>query len=75
LLEGTAVEIYRITALLDGGASVDEVLEDYPSLSRQQVETARAYADVRPKTGRPDYPRTSVKQALREAGLEALDDA
>jgi len=75
LVEGTDVEVYRIDALLDGGASVEEVLEDYPSLSRQQVDTARAYADAHPKTGRPDYPSTSVKQALRGAGLEALDDS
>lgn len=74
LLEDTVIEVYRIAALLDGGASVDEILEDYPSLFREQVETARAYADADPKAGRP-YPSASVKRALRGAGLEALDDA
>lgn len=74
LLKGTTIEVYRIAALLDGGASIEEVLEDYPSLSAGQVETARAYAEAYPKAGRP-YPRTSVKRALRGAGLEALDDA
>jgi len=74
LLKGTSVEVYRIVALLDGGAPMEQVLEDYPSLSRNQVETARAYADAYPKAGRP-YPRTSVKRALQGAGLEALDDA
>jgi uncharacterized protein (DUF433 family) len=74
LLKGTQVEVYRIAALLDGGASLEQVLEDYPSLSRKHVETAKAYAQAYPKAGRP-YPRTSVKRALRGAGLEALDAA
>ncbi|MFG1304693.1 DUF433 domain-containing protein [Xanthobacter autotrophicus] len=74
LLKGTSIEVYRIAALLDGGAAIEQVLEDYPSLSRQEVETAKAYAEAHPKAGRP-YPRTSVKLALRGAGLEALDDA
>jgi uncharacterized protein (DUF433 family) len=74
LLKGTSVEVYRIAALLEGAAPVEQVLEDYPSLSRHQVETAQAYAEAYPKAGRP-YPRTSVKSALRGTGLEALDDA
>lgn len=74
LLKSTSVEVYRIAALLEGGAPIEQVLEDYPSLSRNQVETAQAYAEAYPKAGRP-YPRTSVKRALQGAGLEALDDA
>ncbi len=74
LLKGTEIEVYRITALLDGGASIEQILEDYPSLSRKEIEVTQAYADAYPKAGRP-YPRTSVKRALRGAGLEALDDA
>ncbi|MBZ9849669.1 DUF433 domain-containing protein [Mesorhizobium sp. CA14] len=72
LLKGKQVEVYRISALLDGGASVEQVLEEYPSLAREDVETAKAYAEAYPKVGRP-FPRTSVKRALRGAGLEALD--
>ena len=74
MLKGTSTEVYRIAALLEGGAPIEQVLEDYPSLSRNQVETAQAYAEAYPKAGRP-YPRTSVKRALQGAGLEALDDA
>jgi uncharacterized protein (DUF433 family) len=73
VLKGTDTEVHRIAALLDGELSVDEVLEDYPSLSREQVETAGAYAEAHPKAGRP-YPRTTAKRALRDAGLEALDE-
>ena len=74
ILKGTEIEVYRIATLLDGGASIEQVQEDYPSLSRGTIETAKAYADAYPKAGRP-YPRTSVKRALQRAGLEALDDA
>lgn len=73
VLKGTDIEAYRIAALLGGGLSVAEVLEDYPSLSCDQVETAKAYAEVHPKVGRP-YPRTTVKRALRSAGLQTLDE-
>ncbi|HJU16182.1 MAG TPA: DUF433 domain-containing protein [Stellaceae bacterium] len=73
VLKGGDVEVYRIAALLAGGLSVDQVLADYPSLSRDMVETARAYAEAYPKPGRP-YPRTTVKRALQGAGLEALDE-
>ena len=65
--------MYRIAALLAGGLSVSEVLEDYPSLSAEDVETAQTYAEAHPKAGRP-YPRTTAKRALKGAGLEALDD-
>ena len=74
LLKGTQVEAYRIAALLAGELTIDEVLADYPSLSREHVETARVSSEAHPNDGRP-YPRTSVKRALWGAGLEALDDA
>lgn len=74
VLKGTSVEVYRIAALLEGGATIEQVLEDYPSLSRKQIETAQVYAEAYPKAGRP-YPRISAKRALQGAGLEALDDA
>lgn len=73
LLKGTTIEVYRIAALLDGGLAPDEVADDYPSLSRDDIETARAYAGAYPKNGRP-YPRTTAKRALAGIGLEALDE-
>lgn len=73
LLPGTDVEVYRIASLLDGGMSVEEVGADYPSLSRDSIEAAKAYAEAHPKPGRP-YPKTTAKRALHGAGLEALDE-
>lgn len=73
VLKGTDIEVHRIAALLDGGMSMADVLADYPSLARDAVEAARAYAGVHPKPGRP-YPKNTAKRALRAAGLEALDE-
>jgi uncharacterized protein (DUF433 family) len=73
MVKGTDIEAYRIAALLDGGLTVDEILSDYPSLTRDAIETARSYSEAHPKPGRP-YPRTTAKRALRGAGLEALDE-
>jgi uncharacterized protein (DUF433 family) len=72
ILKDAGVEVCRIAALLDGGLTADEVMGDYPSLTRDQIETAKAYAEAYPTAGRP-YPRLTVKRALRGAGLEALD--
>ena len=77
ILEPRGVEVYRIAALLNGGLSVNAVLEEYPFLSRSAVELARAYAQTRPRPGRP-YPRTTANRAIRDIDLDMpeamLDD-
>ena len=73
VLKGTGIEVYRIAALLIGGLNPEEVREDYPSLTPDAIAVAKAYADAHPKPGRP-YPSTTVKRALKGAGLEALDE-
>jgi len=73
VLKGTGVEVYRIAALLSGGLTPEEIREDYPSLTPDAIAVAKAYADAHPKPGRP-YPSTTVKRALKGAGLEALDE-
>jgi len=73
VLKGTAIEVHRIAALLDGGLSAQDICTDYPLLDPALVQVARAYAEAHPKPGRP-YPRTTLKRALKGAGLEALDE-
>jgi uncharacterized protein (DUF433 family) len=74
VLKNTNIEVHRIAALLHGGMTADEILADYPSLTRSGIDTAKAYAEAHPKAGRP-YPRMTAKRALRGAGLEALEEA
>jgi len=73
LLKGTDVEVHRIAALLGGGMTPDEICKAYPSLTLEEVATAKAYAEAHPKAGRP-YPSNTVKRAVKGAGLEALDE-
>lgn len=73
ILKGTRIEAHRIAALLAGGMSPEEVAEDYPSLSLDQIATAKAYAEAYPKSGRP-YPPRTLKRTLKGAGLDALDE-
>lgn len=73
ILKSTQIEVHRIAALLAGGMTPEQVRQDYPSLTLDQIATAKAYAEAYPKTGRP-YPAKTVKRVLKGAGLEALDD-
>lgn len=73
LMKDTDIEVHRIAALLDGGMAPEEIAEDYPGLTRDQIETAREFAAAHPKPGRP-YPRTTFKRLLRNSGLHELDE-
>jgi len=65
VIPGTRVQIYRIAALLDGGADIASIMDDYPSLTQDQIEEAWEYAKVNPNPGR-QYPNRSFKRALLE---------
>lgn len=73
VLRGTNIEVHRLAALAEGGASIDHILDDYPSLTKDQVEIALAYAKAHPKLGKP-YPKLSAKTAMRNIDLSGLED-
>jgi uncharacterized protein (DUF433 family) len=56
---GTRVPVYDVAASVAAGLSMDEILEGYPSLKRDQVELAALYAEANPQRGRPRQ-RTAV---------------
>jgi uncharacterized protein (DUF433 family) len=70
LIVGTDIPIYRISALLAGGLSVDEILKDFPSLSREQIESARIFSSLHTANR---YPSMSLKRLLRDSGMYELD--
>ncbi len=75
VLKGSDISVYEIAALA-GGQTIEEILEDYPSLSAKKVQRAIDYAHAYPKKGRP-YPKTSLKRALgtlAEVGVFDLPD-
>lgn len=53
ILRGTRMTVYSVLGRLDGGDSVDDILDDNPHLSREAVETAALYARTHPLVGRP----------------------
>lgn len=70
LIPGTTVPVYVVAGLAQG-QTTEEILEDYPSLTREQVESAIEHAKVHPRMGRP-YPARSFKRMigdLAEAGV------
>jgi uncharacterized protein (DUF433 family) len=71
-ISGTSIPLYRISALLDGGMSIAEVLEDFPSLTAQQIVMARDYARQHPNFGKP-YPKKSLKRLVGNSGLAELE--
>jgi uncharacterized protein (DUF433 family) len=72
LIKGTDISVYEIAAL-GKGQSLEEILEDYPSLNEAQVRDAIEFAEAYPKAGRP-YPRKSFKRALAELADSGLFD-
>ena len=73
VVEGTELSVYLLAALAEG-QTADEVLQDYPGLTRQQLERAVAYAAIYPKKGRP-YPTRSFKRMLADAAGSGAFDA
>lgn len=53
VIKGTRLSVYAVRGRLDGGESIDAIVDDYPSLSREAVTTALLYARTHPLVGRP----------------------
>jgi uncharacterized protein (DUF433 family) len=64
LIKGTSIPVHMVASLARS-QSVAEIVEDFPSLSPEQVEAAIEYAKAYPKRGRP-YPARSLKRTLAE---------
>ena len=66
-IRGADVEAHRIAALVFGGMSIDEVIEDYPILGRDEIDAAVRYAAANPEPMRP-FPTRTAKSVLRHGG-------
>jgi uncharacterized protein (DUF433 family) len=53
VFRGTRIPVDLVATMSTQGASVDEILEGYPALSREQVELAPLYVAAFPRRGRP----------------------
>jgi len=53
VFKGTRVPVQQIALEVESGGTLEEILEDYPSVSREQAELATLYMRAHPNAGRP----------------------
>lgn len=53
VVRGTRIGVHTLADLARQGASTEELLEDYPSLTAESLEAALAWARMYPRRGRP----------------------
>jgi uncharacterized protein (DUF433 family) len=61
VFKGTRIPVYGIVAMLDAGASAEELLSGYPKLTERMIELARVWVCAHPRRGRP--------KSLKDLGL------
>ncbi len=53
VITGTRITVYAVLGRLQGGDSVDDLVEDYPEVPREAFMAAELYAKAHPLRGRP----------------------
>ena len=67
VIAGTRIPVSALSDMLTQGATPEEIVEGYPSLSTEQVRLARVYASAHPRRGRP----AARPWAQPEGGVQA----
>jgi uncharacterized protein (DUF433 family) len=62
---GTRIPVHAIADMLSQGATVAEILEGYPALTREKVELAPMYVKAFPRRGRPVMRSWAKRPPLR----------
>jgi uncharacterized protein (DUF433 family) len=65
VFKGTRIPVRLVADMLADGASVDEVVEDYPRLDARTIELGRIWAAAHPRRGRP---RSLVERGAKLVG-------
>ncbi len=52
VFRGTRIPVYLIADMIEQGTPIDEILEGYPSLTREMVEHASVFATLHPRPDR-----------------------
>jgi uncharacterized protein (DUF433 family) len=53
IVRGTRIPAHSVLSRIEGGDSIESLLEDYPEVKREAFEAAVGYARTHPKRGRP----------------------
>jgi len=56
VIAGTRLPVRAVAERVKGGDSIDDLLDDYPHISRKAFQTALIYAQSHPRRGRPARP-------------------
>ena len=70
---GTRIPVHAVADMLFQGATVDEILEGYPALTREKIELATMYVQAFPRRGRPS-PRPWAKHRPRRVTKHRLSN-
>lgn len=54
VIRGTRITVYSVLSRIEGGDSLDDLVQDNPDLPREAFEEAVAYARVHPLAEAPD---------------------
>jgi uncharacterized protein (DUF433 family) len=72
VFRGTRLPVYLVAHMVEQGTRIDEIREEYPSLTREMVEYAGIYATTHPRRGRPpEQPWSGRKPLGRREGQVA----
>lgn len=53
VFKGTRIPVRHIGLMANNGAPIEEILEDYPELEKEDIEFARLFVEANPLMGRP----------------------
>lgn len=70
VFEGTRIPLRHVAGLIAKGVSLEELAEDYPALSTDDLEFATMVARMKPDPGRPRKPLALVRDGLPVATLD-----
>lgn len=65
VFKGTRIPVELVAEMTAQGASVEEILNGYPALNREQVELAPLYVAAFPRRGRPAHRPWAKKKPVR----------
>ncbi|HEX8276973.1 MAG TPA: DUF433 domain-containing protein [Longimicrobiaceae bacterium] len=68
VVRGTRIPVHALADLASQGADHDELLEDYPALTRESLEAALLYARMYPRRGRPRRAPWKERPEARSGG-------
>ena len=74
IFRGTRIPVDLVADMLSQGASVEEILDGYPSLDREKVELAPLYVQAFPHRGRPPVRPWAKRKPVRTSRYPVITE-